>query len=241
MQIRKARIDRVKYEQAQAELEGATFKPNLSRSMRAIEGRSKIKNLAAYLAEKKLRTQRRLQIIKELEDREFTGSPQINRKSLQIVKRLRQQVMEGTHTSRRQAFLAERAEEKPLHIGPVSTSEVSISDQRHLPGHEEDKFVPDINERSKALRTDGRSVYDRLYDSARKQQIVKSRVMNKYKHRTINSSDAEQDGDSDVGEDDDVARPSEVVLPDSPDYFNIVLYSPRCDFLVQMLEQQERK
>jgi hypothetical protein len=259
MRLKKQKIERVRYEQTQEELKSATFKPEINSNSRAtLRARSKIKNLNEYLAEKKYRAKRRLQIIREIEEREHTGAPQINANSLRIAekaemerKRRMQLHKEGLLAAedvdpRRKPKITQRRNTEGRLVLTVDGREVTKEDQTRLPGHEEDTFKPQINPRSRTVRREGGDVFSRLYSDAQRQIATKKAVVNQYTRETINVDvDGEEGLDLGAGfrldmevaarSGGDGGAPAAAPSSNSPDYFNVVAYQPKWDFIVRKL------
>ena len=122
----------------------------------------------------RVRRKQRARIMQEVEDRELTFSPQINKKSLQILN-------ERRAAGNRRPSLAERhrsrlSQERAVRDGLLPQDFLSVSSavsatlsnnggRTTVPGHEEESFSPVINKRSKKLkRNQGEpSVFRRLY------------------------------------------------------------------------------
>lgn len=150
----------------------------------------KVENLTHYGQIQRMRRKQRARIMQEVQDRELTFSPQINRKSLQILHDRRAsgrgsrptlQARQAAHAKRQKAA---RAREQAIREGRVpppvpydAESVVTSASMRSLkagartqiPGHEEENFSPVINKRSRRLKRRGSAadagvtVFDRLY------------------------------------------------------------------------------
>lgn len=116
--------------------------------------------------------------------------------------------------------------------------------QHRLPGHEQETFKPKINPRSKAVnRGDSRNVYSRLYESATKSIAARKAVQSEKARKYINTDVDEANGLSlGVSFRVDLDLASRPPMPKSaptpstaPDYFNVVAYDPKFDFIVRRL------
>jgi len=160
MRLQKAKRDKVKMELEKTEAKELTFKPNVLKKRVAGSGpeaaggeggdaRRTTGHLLQYDIDRRIRAEQRKILISEMESRDLTFSPAINRNSLRIVERMKQQLASGEGGG--------GGGGRPL---------------RHdfMPGHEEEKFKPKILSRSTALanarhaRDGGKSVVERLYE-----------------------------------------------------------------------------
>lgn len=164
MHKKKAKLDRIRTEKAEKELEEATFKPNLDKSK--VRGEAMVRrigHLMQYEIDRRVRAEQRRILIEDMERRELTFSPVINRNSARIVNRLKKENEprpeggEGGDASGAKATRAALAEA----ITAAATSSKPLG-RSYLPGHEEETFHPRINARSAAL-VRGTDVYNRLY------------------------------------------------------------------------------
>lgn len=165
MRKKKTKLDKIRNEKVQKEMEEATFKPNLNKTKAPVDGMvRKIGHLMQYEIDRRLRAEQRKALIQEVEDRELTFQPHINKNSERIVSRLQQEAVAKTNgeapmspattaRSKKTALLNTLAGGKPL-------------GRSYLPGHEQETFHPTINPRSRTLNrpgVDDKDVYTRLY------------------------------------------------------------------------------
>jgi hypothetical protein len=148
------KIAKARHQKQQEEIMDCTFQPNLTNKAR--RKHRDVEDLMLYGEIKKQRMHQRRQYIQDLQDRELTFKPHVNRKSAQMV-----------------AKMAREGRLRPTggHRGYTGTNED--------PGHGEDTFAPKINKRSKGLKLKG-AVYDRLYESARRNSLDNAAMQRRY-------------------------------------------------------------
>jgi hypothetical protein len=170
MRLQKAKRDKVKMELEKTEAKELTFKPNVLKKRVAGSGpeaaggeggdaRRTTGHLLQYDIDRRIRAEQRKILISEMESRDLTFSPAINRNSLRIVERMKQQLASGEG-------------------GGGGGGGTDARPLRHdfMPGHEEEKFKPLILARSQALAAarieteGGLRVVDRLYKAPEQQQ-----------------------------------------------------------------------
>ena len=131
--------------------------------------------------DKRLRALQRKQLVAEMESRDNTFNPAINKNSTRIVERLNKERMEESGgagapvpssrvTTAKRALTAALAAGLPLaaaaQVSGLPTLDARLArslGRSYLPGHEEETFHPKINPRSAAIKTDESDVYTRLY------------------------------------------------------------------------------
>jgi hypothetical protein len=148
------KIAKARHQKQQEEIMDCTFQPNLTNKAR--RKHRDVEDLMLYGEIKKQRMQQRRQYIQDLQDRELTFKPHVNRKSAQMVAKMAREGRLRPTGGRR---------------GYTGTNED--------PGHGEDTFAPKINKRSKGLKLKG-AVYDRLYESARKNSLDNAVMQRRY-------------------------------------------------------------
>lgn len=148
------KIAKARHQLQKAEIDKCTFQPNLTK--KAQRKKRDVEDLMLYGEIKKQRLHQRRQYIQDLQDRELTFKPHVNRKSEKLVAKMAREGRLRPTGGRR---------------GYTGTNED--------PGHGEDTFAPKINKRSKSVQLNGQ-VYDRLYESAFKTQQGKATLQNKY-------------------------------------------------------------
>lgn len=196
MRKKKAKLDKIRHDKTEEELREATFKPNLAatqhaRANKMAEGR-RVGHLMQYDADKRSRATQRRHLISEMENRDLTFNPAINKNSIRIVERLNLErqaaLMHGdghddTPLPSSRIAAAKKALNAALAAGlslqsAARESGLPVPDAKtlrtlgrsYLPGHEEETFHPKINARSVALASggaeeasEGVNVYARLY------------------------------------------------------------------------------
>jgi hypothetical protein len=171
MRKKKAKLDKIRNEKVQRELSEATFKPNLTKSKGSAGAGvdaavRKIGHLMQYEVDRRVRAEQRRALITEMEDRELTFEPRINKNSGRIVARLRQE-SEGAPSAGASVVgspTSARISKKAL-VDTLVSGKQPLG-RSYLPGHEQETFQPQINARSRALHrpaTAGADVYSRLY------------------------------------------------------------------------------
>eukprot|EP01138_Halocafeteria_seosinensis_P005620 gb/GECG01005744.1/.p1 GENE.gb/GECG01005744.1/~~gb/GECG01005744.1/.p1 ORF type:complete len:504 (+),score=95.83 gb/GECG01005744.1/:1-1512(+) len=94
MKKKQLKLDKVRHERAQRELAEATFQPQLndagtgSKTTLAQRMNRRVGHLIQYDIDKRIRAAQRRQLQQELEDRELTFSPKLNKHSERIVERI---------------------------------------------------------------------------------------------------------------------------------------------------------
>ncbi len=175
MHKKKAKLDRIRTEKAEKELEDATFKPNLEKSkIRGDAMVRRIGHLMQYEVDRRVRAEQRKALIEEMERRDLTFSPVINRNSARIVNRLKkesemrdQSVMQGDGAqSVGEGATGAKVARKAM-VDALTQAAMGAGKplgRSYLPGHEQETFHPKINPRSAALHREGEGdVYSRLY------------------------------------------------------------------------------
>ncbi len=181
---KKKRLDDIKQEREQKELEEATFRPAVNRERPATAGgalggedggRRAVGHLMQYEIDRRIRAEQRKLLIAEVEGRDLTFSPALNKNSIRIVERLKEAAMRaggaegvgGAGGGGGATFRAPHAAPTPLvHSAPEHPDAAEAEKRRReakeaneeyrrlaarLPGHEQETFRPHIDERSKAL------------------------------------------------------------------------------------------
>ena len=148
------KIAKARHQLQKSEMDKCTFQPNLTNKARRKQ--RDVEDLMLYGEIKKQRLHQRRQYIQDLQDRELTFKPHVNRKSERLVAKMNREGRLRPTGGRR---------------GYTGTNED--------PGHGEDTFAPKINKRSKTVQLKGQ-VYDRLYESAFKSNQGKASLQNKY-------------------------------------------------------------
>ena len=148
------KIAKARHQLQKEEIDKCTFQPNLTK--KAQRKQRDVEDLMLYGEIKKQRLHQRRQYIQDLQDRELTFKPHVNRKSEKLVAKMAREGRLRPTGGRR---------------GYTGTNED--------PGHGEDTFAPKINKRSKSVQLNGQ-VYERLYESAFKSQQGKTDLQNKY-------------------------------------------------------------
>lgn len=123
----------------------------------------KVDDILQYGEETKLRRLQRKQIMEEMENRELTFTPQLNRASLQLQERKRR--------TGDQAF-----DEKTGQTTSTKSIVKGGKGNHEDPGHEEEVFQPQIFGKRTAHATKAKTsgpVHDRLYQQAQKSQMDK--------------------------------------------------------------------
>lgn len=157
MRRRAKKIDQIRHEQAQKQLEEVTFQPKInSKSQRLTR---KVANLTKYAEVKKIRAQQRRQIMQEVEDRELTFAPQISAHSLKLVAKRK----EARERKRRESEVAAAVSGATAETAAAAAKRRSAKGRptRLDPGHEQETFKPRINPRSRGVPRQG-SVFERL-------------------------------------------------------------------------------
>lgn len=152
LRTRTKKIDQIRHEQAQKQLAEVTFHPKINEKSQRLT--RKVANLTKYAEIKKIRAQQRRQIMQEVEDRELTFAPQINRLSLKLVEKRKAKV----ERKKREEEVAAAVGVK----GSASVASRKTARAKRDPGHEEETFKPKINSRSRTVPRGGRNVFDRL-------------------------------------------------------------------------------
>jgi hypothetical protein len=153
------KIAKARHQLQKAEIDKCTFQPNLTK--KAQKKTRDVEDLMLYGEIKKQRLFQRRQYIQDLQDRELTFKPHVNRKSERLVAKMASEGRLRPTGGRR---------------GYTGTNED--------PGHGEDTFSPKINKRSKSVKLNGQ-VYERLYESAFKANQDKAELQNKYINKHI--------------------------------------------------------
>eukprot|EP00949_MAST-11_sp_MAST-11-sp1_P000974 g974.t1 len=154
VKTKQERIEKARHQLAQDAVAECTFSPDLTKKARQFE--RNVDDLMQYAVTKRMRMMQRRQIQQDLEDRDLTFRPHINRKSTAIVQRMQKQGKLLPTGGRR-----------------------GYSGTRKDPGHAEETFSPKINKRSGSLRQSG-NVYDRLYKQAKKQNMQHQRAQREH-------------------------------------------------------------
>lgn len=248
MRKKKSKLDKIRHEKAQSELAEATFKPKTNVSTRPPTATSGVDEaggrgvgqLMQYERDKLVRASQRRQLLKEIEDRELTFTPVINKNSSRIVDRITRERSE----KERQAALgfspapaafspptAARGQKAALNAalsGELDPRAMRALGRSFLPGHEEETFQPRINPRSAALqRGDSSRIYDRLFDMAASK-------------KPVDALGATDSGESSAGQRDASGYPVDEAgepAPGHPHYFNLVAWesSAQMDLVLRRL------
>ena len=152
MKAKKARLDKIRLEREQKELEEATFRPAINaRTGGGASGEDalgaderRLGHLMQYEVDRRIRAEQRKLLLGEMEERALTFAPALNKNSMRIVERLKASLASDPGAA------AERA-------GGAGRSRPA--------GHEGETFQPRINARSRALQGAARAgdVVSRLY------------------------------------------------------------------------------
>mmetsp|Transcript_64984 Transcript_64984/g.89282 ORF Transcript_64984/g.89282 Transcript_64984/m.89282 type:complete len:410 (-) Transcript_64984:366-1595(-) len=168
-QVKEKKLEEKRAKQSREEVEEVLDKPNLlgaKLSLRYLKQANKptdrtVEDIMQYGEETKLRRLQRKQIMEELENRELTFTPQLNRASLMLQEKMRR---EGRSMYNKVSGQTETRQK--VVKGGSGTNED--------PGHEEEVFAPRISSRAVARSCDvDKNVYSRLYDNAQESQITK--------------------------------------------------------------------
>jgi len=159
MRQKKAKLDKIRLEREQKEMEEATFRPALNADAGGGGGGGggaggRVGHLLQYEVDRRIRAEQRRLLMGEAEDRSLTFSPALNKNSMRIVERLKATLAaDGGAGAGGGARAAARA-----------AAGLGLKDRA---GHEEETFHPRINARSRALAgadaPDASAVYSRLY------------------------------------------------------------------------------
>ena len=191
MRLQKAKRDKTKADLERDELKELTFKPRLNPDRRgggggeggaggagaaAGEGadtRRTTGHLMQYDIDRRIRAEQRKMLISEMESRDLTFSPAINRNSLRIVERMKAQLAEAGEGGGGGGGGAGGGSSSGGAGAGSSSSGAGASagamPHDYMPGHEEEKFRPRILQRSATLAQarieseGGLSVVERLY------------------------------------------------------------------------------
>jgi hypothetical protein len=185
---KKKRLDDIKQEREQKELEEATFRPAVNRDRPSTAGgalggedggRRAVGHLMQYEIDRRIRAEQRKLLIAEVEGRDLTFSPALNKNSIRIVERLKEAAVRaapaleagggggGGASAASASLRSSHAAPTPLVHAPPDHADAAEAEKRRreqkeaneeyrrlaarLPGHEEETFRPHIDERSKVL------------------------------------------------------------------------------------------
>jgi hypothetical protein len=167
-----ANIKRTKMEQQTrtAELTECSFKPDISatsKTMSPAAGSKVWDRCIKFGLEKDMWAKQRKEIINRIEAQSLTFSPTISAKTAQICERLRANGKYVKPADRKKTIKHPNA------------------------GHEEDKFVPEIGERSKKI-VRGEKAYERLYRIAKEKERARREFEGKYLDEFITNVDKPQ-------------------------------------------------
>ena len=179
MRLQKAKRDKAKADVERDELRELTFKPKLNPDRRGAHGggagadsgagegaegaRRTTGHLMQYDIDRRIRAEQRKMLITEMESRDLTFSPAINRNSLRIVERMKAQLAEGGGEGGGSSAGAGAG------AGAGASTAPATMPHDFMPGHEQEKFKPRILQRSLSLAhariesEGGLSVVERLY------------------------------------------------------------------------------
>ena len=186
MRLQKAKRDKAKADVERDELRELTFKPKLNPDRRGAHGggagadsgagesaegaRRTTGHLMQYDIDRRIRAEQRKMLITEMESRDLTFSPAINRNSLRIVERMKAQLAEGGGEGGGSSggVGAGVGAGAGAGSGAAPTAPATMPHD-FMPGHEQEKFRPRILQRSLSLAQarieseGGLSVVERLY------------------------------------------------------------------------------
>lgn len=172
----------------------------------------RVGHLLQYDVDKQIRARQRQQLMQEIEARELTFSPRINAKSVQIFNRQRKRfetiqrkldaglelteeesrIRDGGLTkAAQQRCEADRVQhkliEEEMKVKAGESSRLNLAKIRvsRLPGHEEERFHPHINRRSRLLVPSGGQVHERLYTKFTKSHQEKTRARQEKAQKTL--------------------------------------------------------
>ena len=180
MRLQKAKRDKTKADLERDELKELTFKPRLNPDRRVsvlpsagpggggfgdsndglADARRTTGHLMQYDIDRRIRAEQRKMLITEMESRDLTFSPAINRNSLRIVERIKAQLAGSG---------AEAGGGGGGGGAGAAAAAGSTMPHDFMPGHEQEKFKPRILQRSLTLAQariesdGGLSVVERLY------------------------------------------------------------------------------
>eukprot|EP00618_Florenciella_parvula_P018257 CAMPEP_0119466226 /NCGR_PEP_ID=MMETSP1344-20130328/982_1 /TAXON_ID=236787 /ORGANISM="Florenciella parvula, Strain CCMP2471" /LENGTH=412 /DNA_ID=CAMNT_0007498527 /DNA_START=293 /DNA_END=1531 /DNA_ORIENTATION=+ len=170
LEVREKKLQQKREEQADEEIKELQPKPNLEgskQSLKYLKQANKptsrtVEDIMQYGEETKLRRLQRKQIMEELENRELTFTPQLNRASLLLQEKMRR---EGRST-----YCKDSGQTHTRHKNGKARATMTNAD----PGHEDETFHPQIHTKTKlAKRSDGKSAHERLYDNAHEVNVKK--------------------------------------------------------------------
>eukprot|EP00619_Florenciella_sp_RCC1007_P003916 CAMPEP_0205923768 /NCGR_PEP_ID=MMETSP1325-20131115/16594_1 /ASSEMBLY_ACC=CAM_ASM_000708 /TAXON_ID=236786 /ORGANISM="Florenciella sp., Strain RCC1007" /LENGTH=317 /DNA_ID=CAMNT_0053292035 /DNA_START=33 /DNA_END=986 /DNA_ORIENTATION=- len=170
LEVREKKLQQKREEQLEEEIKELQPKPNLEGSKQSLKylkqankpTQRSVEDIMQYGEETKLRRLQRKQIMEELENRELTFTPQLNRASLLLQEKMRR---EG-----RSMYCKDSGQTHTRHKAGKARATMTNAD----PGHEEELFHPQIHTRiGKGKNSDGRSAHERLYAHAHDQNVRK--------------------------------------------------------------------
>ena len=165
-----ARIAKLRERERSEELRDCTFAPRLAAAAKSTAylrqshgSRRTTADLQSYADEAKVRRLQRKQLVEDVETRDLTFAPTLNKKSMRITAKLK---AEGKLT----VDPASKQTAATAHLNSSSVKKGGTGSAAD-PGHEHETFAPTISARAKtyATRRDEADVYDRLYSRAKEQ------------------------------------------------------------------------
>lgn len=221
MRKKKAKLDKIRTERAEKELQEATFRPNLNKSKTPVDGMvRKIGHLMQYEMDRRVRAEQRRAIIQEQEARDLVFQPKINKNSARIVARLKAEAESEVAPP----SPGPRSEKKKL-VDTIANNNNNKPGRSNLPGHEQETFRPQINEKSRTLHRPGIDdvdVYTRLFTKGAGSKSPRGSTNNSVLNESSNINDNDNDNEEGPGH----AR-----------YFNTVAYdnTGKQDFILRRL------
>ena len=127
--------------------------------------------------EKKTRRAQRQQIVEEMEERELSFTPHLNRRSLMLTDKMKR---DGKLTFNKDSGQTETTPR-------AHTERLGLAMGAAEPGHEEETFKPNISSRAASFTPKGgKAVHTRLYDHAVNQQVTKHNEQLEMKKALLN-------------------------------------------------------
>jgi len=250
--------------------------------------RRSVKHLLRYDVDKQIRARQRQQIMQEVEASELTFSPRINPNSDRIFRRMRRRV-EATRRKLEEGGPESLTEEERgalLGRTQAARSRTVVEDQmRHLatleagvrsgqlrrvplgpdglsklPGHEEERFRPRINRRSRMFRPDdagdAADVHERLYTKSTKAHERRTQERRAKAQSTLRIARTKSSAAIGLGNSDDglrlgamglkadglaAAGAARAAARSGPGHVNVVEYKGGYDFIVRLVAQAGRE
>jgi hypothetical protein len=170
--------------QREQEMKECTFEPKL-------EGKAKgkrylqrsgnqmggVEDMMRWEKEKETRRAQRQQIVEEMEERELSFTPHLNRRSLMLTEKMKR---DGKLTFNKDSGQTETTPR--AHTERLGKTMNSV-----IPGHEEETFQPNICSRAAMFSPKGgKPVHERLYDHAINQHVTKHNEQLEMKKALLN-------------------------------------------------------